>query len=320
MKSIIPSFVLFTLSSLFSLIPGNLLMAQDNHDIWSVNRQKQFQKSYTVGSATVVLENSFGRMRLHTWNQDMVKLDATITVSTQDDAFAQEILQKIDIQEERNPNEISFKTQAGQNGRKWVTNKPYKITVDYDVYLPAKAAVKAINTYGLLEVGDVNNPSIELISRYGTLTGGKLTQLKSVTVEYGKATIAELGSSDITFRGSGISINAVTGNLKGLIDMCTSIDMPIMNSAKEISLNSRYTRLYFILDKNPDLQYDIETTNAIASGKQGLPLQEKQEASIASTDKMKVIKTKSYYYSGQFGTGNKTKLEVKSQGGSIRVL
>lgn len=311
--------LLFTLSSVLCFVSGSLLMAQDN-DVWSVNRQKQFQKSYAVGSATVVLENSFGRMRLHTWDQDMVKVEATISVSTQDDAFAQEILQQIDIQEERSTEEISFKTQMGQNGRSWTTNKPYKINIDYEVYLPAKAAVKAINTYGLMEVSDINNPSAELISRYGTLTGGKLTQLKSLTVEYGKAKIAELGSGEITFRGSGINLNAVTGNLKGLIDMCTSIDIPIMNSAKEISLNNRNTRLYFILEKNPDLRYDIETTNAIASGKEGLALQEKKEEPAVPTDNKKIITTKSHHYIGQFGTGNKTKLEVKSQGGSIRVL
>jgi hypothetical protein len=310
----------FVIITLFFLLSSTDILAQNN-GVWAVTRQKTFLQSTPVGKDTVVLNNSHGNMELHTWNKDEVKIEALITVSTQEDAYALELLEQINIKEEKNANRISFSTEIGKENKGWTVSKSYQLSINYVVYLPANVPLQATNQYGVMDiVGDFSNPAAQLRSRYGSMTAGKIDQLQQLTIEYGKAKIASLGNTQVNFRNSGIDIGTISGSLTGNIDYCNSIDLYLAKEVKDINLSNRSTRLYFIVDQNKSIKYDIETINAIATSKQSIKLEEEKPVPAENGKTLPSLNNK-HHYVGSLGSGaSTTHLQVKSNAGSIRIL
>ena len=68
-----------------------------------VEKRKTYSKSYTVGSnEKISLDNSFGEMKLSTWDKNEVKVDITIVAKAATEGKAQEILNKIRIEDGKN--------------------------------------------------------------------------------------------------------------------------------------------------------------------------------------------------------------------------
>src|SRR5215471_10246 len=65
-----------------------------------VEKKKNYSKSYPVsGNDRITLNNQFGQMKLITWEKNEVKVDVDITAKADDDKRAQEILDKITIED-----------------------------------------------------------------------------------------------------------------------------------------------------------------------------------------------------------------------------
>ncbi|MFX6031712.1 hypothetical protein ABTE99_19250, partial [Acinetobacter baumannii] len=76
------------------------LFAQEKSGInWSVKLNKSFNKTVSLGSQQVVLNNKFGSMDIETWDKKEVKVEAIINVGAQNNETAQEMLDRISIDE-----------------------------------------------------------------------------------------------------------------------------------------------------------------------------------------------------------------------------
>lgn len=285
--------------------------SQDNYK-WAVTRQKDFSKTYPVGSETISLKNHFGKMEIKTWDKNEVKVDAKILVSTQEEAFANTLLDAIQVLDEKTADEISFKTQIGDEKKGWSTNQSHKMTIDYIVYLPAKAKLKATNSFGPMEIGDYSGEA-ELHSSHGSLTAGHLSNLKSLKVNFGKLKITKLGKTEANFSHSRIDIDELNGDLKADVTFCNSIDLAVSSSVKNIDIKTSHTSLYLLLPKGISADYNIETAHATASGKGDIKLVEEKPA-----DTRRV--SFNHHYTGKIGNGGETNINIKSNFGSVRLL
>jgi hypothetical protein len=303
-------------------IPALLLLAllciqaQAQNTRWSVTRQKNYSQSHPIGTETLQLRNSFGKMELKTWDRNEVKVDAVITVSAMENDYALKLLEAIKIVDNKAADAISFKTQIGDEDRGWNGNQSSEMHIDYTVYFPAHARLDARNMFGNMLIGDYSGEG-ELVSMHGSFTGGKLSNLKKLTVQFGKANIQSLSNTDILFQHSVIDIAEINGDLKGQINFCDGVDLLLGSQAKSIDLKSQHSSLYFFLEKNKNLEYDINTNNGIATGKGDIRLQEVNE----TTGNVRSIGYRpNHRYTGKLGSGNGSKLQVSTSFGNVRLL
>lgn len=296
------------------LINNNYTQAQDNNK-WAVTKQKDYSKSYPVGNETVSLKNQFGKMEIKTWDKNEIKVDVKIVVSTQEEEFANHLLEVIQIKEEKTTDEISFRTQIGDEKKGWSSNQSSKMNIDYTVYLPTKAKLNATNSFGPMELGDYSGEA-NITSSHGTLTAGHLSNLKSLKVNFGKAKIAKLGNTEVNFSHTRIDIEEVTGDLKGTINFCNSIDLALNSSVKNIDLKNSHTSLYLLLPKGNGINYDIATNNATATGKGDIVLEEEKPASPGQ----RVAFRPNRHYVGKIGNGAGMNINIKSNFGSVRLM
>lgn len=286
--------------------------SQNNYK-WAVTKQKDFSKTYPIGSAVVALRNQFGKMEIKHWDKNEVKVEAKILVSTQEEAYANTLLDMIQVIEKTGSDTISFKTQIGDENKGWSTNQSNKMSIDYIVYLPANAKLKAHNSFGPMEIGD-HTGEADLQSSHGSLTAGNLTNTKSLKVNFSKAKIGKLGKTEADFRHSTIDIEELTGDIKATVTFCNSIDIPVSNSVKNIDINTSHTSIYLLLPKTISGDYDIATTHATATGKGSFELKEEKNEALRNRV------TFNHHYTGKFGNGGDAKINIKSNFGSVRLL
>lgn len=307
------------LGFLFTLFIALTLSAQEKDAyVWPVKLQKDYSKTYPVGSETIALMNRYGSMKIEAWDKNEVLVEAHITVGANTNEYANRMLELISVSDEKKDNRIEFFTKVENN---WTDNNGAReIRIDYMVHLPASAKLYAENHYGPLTIGD-HKGEAELVCKYGTLTAGKLANCRSVAVEYGKAKIESLTDSRIWFRYSRVDIDKLSGRIVGGFDYCSSVDMPIDNALKELELRNNYTSLYLLAPKDFSADYDISTNNARVTGKNDLVIREETGANAKSTTfNGNQTFNSNHKYSGSLGKGGGTTINIKSNYGNIRML
>jgi len=307
-------------NSLSKILLGFLLMftsvcgvSQENY-VWPVKLQKDYTKTYPVGSETVALMNRYGKMTIETWDRNEVKVDAHITVGAQTNEYATRILDKISIGDEKKSDRIEFVTKLVDWSNPDDYNGGHEMRIDYTVHIPANGKLYAENNFGPLTIGDYKGEA-ELLCKYGTLTAGKLSNAKNITVEFGKAMIESISDSKLLFRYSRIDIAKIAGNIQGQFDFCNSIDMPVDNSLKKLELKNSYTSLYLVVPKDFSADYDITTNNARVTAKYDMVIKEEQAANTRTNSF-----SPNHHYLGSFGRTGGTQINIKSNFGNVRVM
>ena len=157
-------------------------------------KTKTHSKSYNLSSSDrISLNNQFGEMKLVTWEKNEIKVDINITGKSDDEKRAQAILDKISIADGREGNTVYFKTKFADNDKDWDDDKDKHnkdgkkehhnegMEINYLVYLPSGNALNAENQFGTMIVPDYRGEA-EIESKFGSLTAGKISNAKSVTV------------------------------------------------------------------------------------------------------------------------------------------
>lgn len=187
-------------------------------------RTKSFSKSYGLSRGDKVnISNVYGNLIVKTWDRNEVKVDADIRAFANSEEEAQKLIDNVSITSSNNGDEVSFKTQmedknsnwgnGSRNGKRWRR----EVKIFMTVYLPASAALTAIQQYGNLEVPDFSGPT-SLKVQYGKLTTGNLSnsnnfisaQYTSVDLQHvNKATIKQQYGSGLTIASIGdLNLNA----------------------------------------------------------------------------------------------------------------
>ena len=202
-----------------------LVKAHDDGD-YKVEKKKNYSKSYPLsGNDKIKLDNSFGEMKITTWEKNEVKVDVAITVRANTEETAQKLLDNIKIQDGKEGNGVYFKTNINNN-KHWGNNHDddgdkkgkgknhnTSMEINYTVYMPAGNPIEAANSFGPMIVPDLSGVA-EITSKFGNLTCGKLSNNKELSVEFGKATIKHINGGEVSIKFSDAEINKLSGEVK----------------------------------------------------------------------------------------------------------
>ena len=299
MKAKLFSIVLMAIAS----ISASYTFAQEK----KFSKSKSYSKSYSIsGSDKINLENQFGEMKLITWDKNEVKVDVSITGTSDEEARAQKIIDRISIEDGKTSGSVSFKTKFANQEKDWNdknnkhTNEGMK--VNYTVYLPSGNPLNAKNQFGATIIPDYRGEAT-LESQFGSLTTGKITNAKKINVQFGKADIEQVNGGALDIRYTSATVNKLTGDVDANLQFST-VKMNIDNGVKTLDVSSSYTDVYLDLNKNVSASYKISTSYG--------GFKNQSNFTMDGTEKGFNEKT----YTGKSGSGD-AKINVSSSFGSV---
>lgn len=278
----------------------------------TVVKKKTYSRSFTVGSnEKVSFNNKFGELKINTWDKNEVKVDVTITAEANTDEKAQRILDHITIEDGKRDGGVYFKTKLAKNGPKWEKGEKQGFHIDYVAYIPAKNPLNAQNEFGPLVIGDHQGDSW-LQCKFGTLTTGKLGNVKKLLVEFGKANIGSINNGRVDIKFSKASIDHLYGNVDINLEFCDVAKLKVDNATKELDIKNKYSHLYLDVNTNFSAAFDISTSFGNLSNKTNFAIKEEGQNDDNKRHGPKFNKR----YTGKSGDGNTT-MKIRSEYGQI---
>lgn len=304
---------LLKICSLALLLAGTVRGAYKPAD-QDVAKSKSYSKSYTLSSSDrVLLDNSFGEMKINTWTKNEVKVDVSITVKAGTEENAQRILDIVNIEDGKNNDEVFFKTHLDNKKNDWDENKKEKnqhtsFTINYTVYLPTTTTLEATNQFGAMTIGDYDGP-VTLNSKFGSLTAGKLGNAKKVKVEFGKATIESMHNGILSIHFSRSQVNHLSGDIDADFEQSKGVKINLENQLTKLDIKNSFSKVYLVADKNLSASFAIKTSFGSFINKTSFAIPKLEENE-------KGYFNKNQSYSGKAGNGQ-VPVNIKSNFGSI---
>ena len=243
-----------------------------------IEKKKTYSKSYPLnGNDKVSISNQFGEVRITTWNNKEVKVDVTVIAQAKTDERAQQILDIIAIKDYKNESGVFFETkllnkeEKGDKKGRW----DQSMQINYEVSMPASNPLDLENSFGKTFVPDMTGP-VEISSKFGELTAGKLSNVKNLEVEYGTATIESVADANVVIKFSQAQISKMSGAIK-TSQSYSGVKLTIDNSITSFSAKNEFTDL--LLDVSTDLSanFDIYTNFSELKNKTGFKIKEDEE-------------------------------------------
>ena len=157
---------------------------------------------YTVSSSDkLTIKNIFGNVNVHTWAKNEIKVDVTIEVTANSEKLAQKIIDLFSIKDSKSGGDISLLTYV--EGTYNTDGQKSSVNVNYEISMPSSNPLKITNEFGGIVLPDYKG-EVELMSKFGSLTTGSLSNVKSVDVEFGKANIESIVDGPISIKYSSV--------------------------------------------------------------------------------------------------------------------
>jgi hypothetical protein len=302
--------------TLFSLFILSFSAAFAGNGDQLVEKTKTYSKSYSIsGSDKITLDNQFGEMKINTWDKNEIRVDVRIEARGSTEEIAQRILDNIYIEDSKSASGVSFLTKMKNQNMKWNNdkNKEYKemgMKIDYTVNLPSGNPLSATNQFGPMSLPDYRG-QVMLVSKFGSLTAGKLNDVKEVNVEFGEAKIESVNGGKLTVKFSKGEINNVNGNVIARFEFCDKLKIGLDNNTKDLDIKSSYSTLYLDAASNLSSNISIKTSFGEFSNKTSFNIKKEGD-----DDDDKYGPKFDKQFSGTAGSGA-NKLRVKSDFGEV---
>lgn len=309
--------------------------------IGTAEKTRIISKTYAVDrNDKLAVNNQFGRVVIHTWAKNEIKVDVEVKAFEASDSDAAKLLETVNIIDSRLNNVISFKTTFEKTAMNvWSRVKNGKeerrgVQVNYEIYMPAKNALDITNRYGSTVIPDFAGP-VNISSSYGSFTAGRLDNpANQVKVSYGSASMsdyvngnlavsygslklanAEKVNATIKYSGAKIARLSAGGNFELAYAGGFKID-EVDKNVKNLYINSSYSGVTLGIDEEADFNFDVTVSYAgfnYNDQKMNLVNQ------LTDQDKAKSWNpTKNY--KGSMGKGSDSKITIKSSYGGVKFL
>ena len=273
-------------------------------------KERSISKSYPASGNNLNIENSFGDVKITTWDKNEIKVDVHIEASSTDKELAETTFGKIDVRDKQEGKDISFVTSFGNDKKTNCNNCSSTMSIDYDIHIPASNPLTIKNSFGDIVIPDYSG-SVSLTSMYGALTAGKLRKLEKLVVQFGKANLKDLSNVDVTFGYTSINIENLSGSNKIKMEFCPYSKITLDNNLTSLTLNDSYSVVHLQPAANFSASYDISTSYG--------SFFDKTAAGIKRTDTPeKYGPDLDKHYEGKSGSGS-AKVVVKSSFGSVMI-
>jgi hypothetical protein len=274
---------------------------------YEFEKRKTYEKVYDLnGNDKVEVDNSFGDIKVTIWDKSQVKLYAEFIVTAKTESWANEVIENLKIEDSKSNGKVSFEFE---NNSKIYKNKNSSQTMEnkLEVFVPANTILQLENSFGDIIVPDYSG-NIDIESKFGTLTAGKLTNVEELSVEFGKASIESLANANATFKFSKIEIKNLIGANKLNYEFCNKSTLLLNNAATTTNITESYSTLNIKPSSDFSAAYDIRTSFGSLKNKTNIEFKRADEESkYADNDKD---------YEAQVGSGN-NKVKIKSSFGKL---
>jgi hypothetical protein len=283
-----------------------------------VTKRRLINKSYTVTTEDKLdIDNKFGDVMVSTWDKDQITVDIEITATGSTDEKATALMNQIDVKDAQKDKTISFKTSAGdiQDGdgehkHKGKEKTSKRFSINYVIHMPAANPLTVKNEFGKIVVPDMQG-AVNLVSKFGGLTAGKLGNVEAIDVEFGSASIAEIGNGKLTLKFDGeSSIKKIGGDVKIGIEFSGRIQLGLGEDIADLVVSESYSEVRMIAAKDLSAEFAIHTSFGDFHDETGSGLKERKTADSDVGPRFDKD------FEGRTGDG-KAKITVKSSFGSI---
>lgn len=186
-------------------------------------KKKVISKSYSVDAKDKLsINNQHGEVKIELWSKNEIKVDVTITGYANSEKKAQELINGVDIKEQRDGDMISLKTLIeSENGGNWGGNWNWSwksrgdeksngkrgVEINYMIYMPKTNALIVANRYGSTKIPTFSAP-LKISSNYGSFTCDKLSGGdKNIQVQYGSGNIKQMDDGVLNVAYSSLGID-----------------------------------------------------------------------------------------------------------------
>ncbi|HEX3935694.1 MAG TPA: hypothetical protein VHW43_13500 [Puia sp.] len=300
----------------FTLVLSAPLLSRAAGGDEEVRKQKLINRNYPVtADDKLQIDNQFGNVVISTWDKQEITVDIEISARAATDEKAQDILNRIDVKENKGDHLISFKTKVdeihnnGDHSRHSDGDRSFYI--DYVIHMPAANRLEIENSFGKTEVPDFKG-LVTLTSKFGSLNTGKLENVDAIHVEFGKAYITEVDNGKVSFAYNGESrIGKVNGNVKITSEFSNHVQVTVADNIQDLTVLESYSGIRMIVGKALSAQFDVHTSFGSFHNESEFTISEHKEESDYGPHFDKD-------YSGTAGDG-KAKIRIKSSFGSVRL-
>jgi hypothetical protein len=252
--SILLSFLLLMQINLFAQNDND----NDNNKKYEFVKTKSVNKSYNVSSNDKLnVDNSFGKVEVHTWERNEIKVDVSIEVSASRDELAQKIIDGISVTDAQSGSSISFKTNMKGNYNSKADKSTMK--VNYSISMPAGNPLHIDNEFGATTIPDYRG-EVDLVSKFGSLTTGNLANVKKIQVEFGKAKFESIAGGAVNIQYSKAEFGKLSGNIKMSLDFCSGIKMKLDNALSGLDIKASYSTINLKPESGLGASYTILTS------------------------------------------------------------
>ncbi|MFI5154694.1 MAG: hypothetical protein ACHQEM_00820 [Chitinophagales bacterium] len=284
-----------------------------------IDKKKNLSKSYTVtASDKLEIDNSFGNVVINTWEKNEIKVDVEIGVKASTEEKAQDMMNEIEVKDYQSGHSISWKTDIGDindnhHGKRNKNNdeNDRKFYIDYTIHMPAGNPLQIENSFGKITVPDFKG-QVNLTSKFGGLTTGKLADVDEIDVEFGSAELGSIHNGEVTFKfNSKSTIDNVSGSVKVKSEFSGDVQFGVDNNIQELSVSESYSTIRMTVTKSLSAKFDIHTSFGNFKNVTDINISEEKED---DDNGPKFDRD----YSGQSGDG-KAKIKIKSSFGKVRI-
>ncbi|MDB5014915.1 MAG: hypothetical protein JWQ25_3117 [Daejeonella sp.] len=301
-------------------------------------KSKKISKSYPVDrNDKLSVNNQYGKVEVHTWAKNEIKVDIEIKAFESSDEKAQRLLEDVRIEESKNTNLISFKTIIERNNMNWTSRfrngkeERKGVQINYVVYMPTLNPLDIINRYGSTNLDDFSGPVI-IDNAYGSFSAGMLSNAANrVKVGYGSADIngtysgkldVGYGSLDLTtadnidaeIRYSSAKIEKVINSGKFNIKYTGGFKIAELDkSVRNLDVDASYSEVVIGVDQSSNFDFEVSVNYA------GFQYNDNKVTITSKTpeDGQRGFKPRKTY-NGYFGKSSDAMVNVNSNYGSVK--
>jgi hypothetical protein len=270
-------------------------------------RKNNINKVYNTGATDkFTLTNSFGKVLVHTWAKNEVKVDVQIEVTANSDEHAQKIFDKINVSEKQSGGEIVFKTKIDGSSNK--KNQRSTMAVDYEVWLPETMHLNISNDFGNIILPDYKG-KVDLTSKFGELNTGMLAQTHKILVEFGKLNTEGINDGDVVIKFSTANLGKIAGNVKLKFEFCGASRVVLPDNLRSLDVTASYSTVNLRPVAQLQANYLITTSFGTFKNRSDIKFEDDEDEN-ASGPKF------DYRYEGKTGNGT-VPIKAKASFGKI---
>jgi len=257
----------------------------DNDQGYKVEKGKSYSKSYPIdGNDKIKLSNQYGKITVNTWDRHEVKVDVQIKAEAEDDETAQKLLDGVQIRDSKSGDIVSFRTSIEPNNNgswkiwNWGNRKNHKLEINYAVYMPAKTDLNVEDSYGGIELPDLDgkvkirssygsvqaqnlsNPADEIEGSYGSLKAGSFNGGR-LDYSYGSVDLDECNNLKADLSYGSFKLGKLNGAADFDLSYVGGFKIGEMGTSfKRLNVNSSYSGVSLGVPATNNFNFDITVT------------------------------------------------------------